>query len=353
MNITSREFGTTPDGKEVKLYKLTNAAGMTAEITNLGGVVVSLWVPDRNGQLADVTLGYDSMEDYLRKGPYFGALIGRHANRLEGASFELNGVRYPLAKNDGNNHLHGGLQGFDRVVWNADIIPAGNGGEALKLTYLSQDGEEGYPGNLNVKVVYTLTGDGALVIDYEAVSDQDTVVNLTNHAYFNLAGHAAGDITGHELMIDADRFTPVNAECVPTGEIRDVAGTAMDFRRRKPVGPGLQAQEEQIVNGGGYDHNWVLNVSGSKPEKAAELYEPASGRVMEMYTTKPGVQLYSGNSLDGSVAGKGGAVYGKRSGLCLETQYFPNAMKHQHFPCPILKVGALYKHTTYYRFATR
>jgi aldose 1-epimerase len=353
MRIAKTSFGTTPEGKEVDLYRLTNASGMSADIATVGGVIVRLSVPDRDGHLADVTLGYDNVNDYLRKGPFFGALVGRHANRIENAEFELNGVMYKLAKNDGNNHLHGGLIGFDKVLWDANVVPAAGGGEALELTYRSQDGEEGYPGNLDVKVTYTLTDAGDLVIDYEAVSDQDTVVNLTNHAYFNLAGHDAGYIGEHEMMIVADEFTPVNAECVPNGDIRKAAGTPMDFTRLTPIGPGLESGDEQIANGGGYDHNWVLKGSGTAPVKAAEVYEPTTGRVMEVFTTKPGVQFYSGNFLDGSEVGKGGAVYGKRSGLCLETQYFPNAMKHKHFPSPILRAGEKYRHTTSYKFTAR
>lgn len=353
MGITTRVFGTTPEGKEVHIYKLTNSAGMFVEIASVGGVIVTLSVPDRNKRIDDVTLGYDSLTDYLRKGPYFGALIGRHGNRIENASFELNGVEYKLAKNDGNNHLHGGVIGFDKKVWDAEIVSAKYGGEALRLTYRSKDGEEGYPGNLDVKVTYSLTDENALVIDYEAVTDKDTVVNMTNHAYFNLAGHSSGDITKHEMMIVADHFTPVNKEVVPTGEIRAVAGTPFDFTRLTAVGPGLLSSDEQIANGGGYDHNWVLKVSGTKPEKAAEVYEPVTGRVMEVFTTKPGVQFYSGNFLNGSDVGKGGAVYGKHSGLCLETQYFPNAMKHTHFPSPILRAGETYKHTTIYKFGVR
>ncbi len=353
MSITSKPFGRMPDGKPIQLFTLTNAAGMTADISDLGGIIVALRTPDRDGNLADITLGYETAEPYLRKGPYFGALIGRFANRLEGAAFELNGALYKLAKNDGNNTLHGGIEGFDKKLWDASVVAAPNGGEALRLTYVSPDGEEGYPGTLTATVTYTLTDDNELVLDYEATTDKDTIVNLTNHAYFNLAGHAAGDIGGHVLTIDADKFTPVSAECVPTGEIRDVAGTPMDFRQPAAIAPGFASGDEQIANGGGYDHNWVLNVSGAKLEKFAEVYEPTTGRVMEAFTTKPGVQFYSGNFLDGSEVGKGGAVYGKRAGLCLETQYFPNAMKHRHFPSPVLRPGETYRHTTSYKFSAR
>lgn len=348
MSITSRIFGKTMEGLDVDIYTLTNSKGMIAEITNYGGIIVSLHVPDRSGKPEDITLGFDSLEGYLGKHPYFGAIIGRHANRIENAAFTLHGIEYPLYKNDGNNHLHGGLKGFDKVVWQGEVISR-EGSESLQLTYRSADMEEGYPGNLDVTVTYTLTDDNALVIDYAAVSDKDTVVNLTNHAYFNLAGHASGDILKHQVKIEADRFTAINSECIPTGDVRAVAGTPMDFTSFRSVEPGIVSGDGQIANGKGYDHNWVLNVSGKKPEKAAEVYEPESGRIMEVYTTKPGIQFYSGNFLDG-VVGKGGAVYQTRNGLCLETQYFPNAMKHTHFPSPVLKAGEQYKHTTIYKF---
>ncbi|MCX8129472.1 MAG: galactose mutarotase [Clostridia bacterium] len=352
MGIAKRLFGKTPEGVEADIFTLNNTKGLIVEITNYGGIIVSLITPDRSGKKEDITLGYDSLEGYLKDSSYFGAIIGRNANRVENAEFSLNGIQYYLAKNDGNNHLHGGFKGFDKVVWNADIVRYEES-ESLRLAYKSKDMEENYPGNLNVEVIYSLTEDSALKIDYYAVADKDTVVNLTNHAYFNLAGHSAGDVSKHLLMIKADRFTPVNREGIPTGEIREVKNTPMDFTALTPIGPGLSSKCEQIVNGKGYDHNWVLNVSSGHPEKASELYEPESGRVLEIYTTKPGIQFYSGNFLDGSIVGKGGTVYSRRSGLCLETQYFPNAMKHKHFPSPILKAGEEYRHTTIYKFLTR
>lgn len=348
MGLASRKFGVSQDGKDIFIFTFTNGSGMSVDITNVGGAIMAIRTPDRSGAMADVTLGYDDPNAYLRKGPYFGALIGRHANRIGQAAFELNGVAYQLAKNDGNNHLHGGLLGFDKRVWDVTGF-----GEALQLTYRSPDGEEGYPGALDVKVAYSLKADGSLVIDYEAVADKDTIVNLTNHAYFNLAGHDAGDVSGHEMMINALAFTPIDAESIPTGEVRPVAGTPMDFATLRPIGPGLaRTDDEQIANGGGYDHNWVLSVGGKTPEKAAEVYEPSSGRVMEVFTTKPGVQFYSGNFLDG-VPGKGGAVYGKRGGLCLETQYYPDGIHHSNFPSPILRAGETYRHTTIYKFSAR
>lgn len=352
MSITKRIYGNTVDSTEVLMFTLTNSNGVVAEITNYGGIIVSLLVPDRNGKLDDVVLGYDKLEGYLKPGPYFGAIIGRHANRIEDSKFEINGVEYNVYKNDGENHLHGGLKGFDKVVWDTEIIQHGQK-ECLQLTYRSKDGEENYPGNLDVKVTYTLTDDNALEIDYYAVTDKDTVVNLTNHAYFNLAGHNAGDISKQTLIINADKFTVINKNCIPTGEIREVKGTPMDFTVETPIGQGLSSRYEQIICGGGYDHNWILNVSGESPEKAGEAFDAISGRLMEVYTTKPGMQLYSGNFLDGTEIGKGGAVYNKRNAFCLETQYYPNALKYKHFPSPILKVGEQYKHTTIYKFLTK
>lgn len=352
MSITKRFFGKTKEGIDVDIFTLKNSKGMITEITNYGGIIVKVLVPDKEEKSEDVTLGFDKLESYIEGHPYFGALVGRHANRIENAEFELNGVQYKVAVNNGKNHLHGGLNGFDKVVWDAEITSR-DGNECLELTYRSKDGEENYPGNLDVKVTYTLTEDNALYIDYFAVSDKDTVVNLTNHAYFNLAGQGSGDVLNHYLMINADKFTAINDECVPTGEIREVKGTPMDFTESTKVGNGINSSDEQIINGGGYDHNWILNTDGKITEKAAELYEATSGRAMEVYTTKPGIQVYSGNFLDGSIIGKGGAVYGKRGGLCLETQYFPNALKHKHFPSPILKAGQAYKHTTVYKFSVR
>jgi len=350
MAISSKLYGRTSGGEEVYIFELSNSNGMTVEIINYGGIIVSLNSPDRDGKIDDVVLGYDKLEDYEnRNNAYFGAIIGRHANRIEGSVFELNGKEYRLNANEGKNHLHGGLKGFDKVVWNAEIIE-NSSGECLQLSYTSPDGEENYPGNLDTKVTYTLTNDNALKIEYSAVSDKDTVVNLTNHSYFNLSGHDKGDITEHLVMINADKFTAINEECLPTGEIREVKGTPMDFTALTTIEPGLSSGYEQIIFGKGYDHNFVLNVSEKDIEKAAEVYDDKSGRLMEVYTTKPGIQFYTGNFLD-NILGKGGARYGKRSGLCLETQYFPNAMKHKHFPSPILRAGQEYRHTTIYKFS--
>ena len=351
MRIDKKSFGALPDGTPVSLYTLTNSKGMVVDITDFGGILVSIKVPDRNGKLDDVNLGFDTLEDYLKPGPFFGALVGRHANRIEASEFTLNGKTYKLCANDGRNHLHGGETGFDKVLWKSEIVTEGEV-EALKLTYFSPDGEENYPGNLVVTVVYSLNEDNTLKLDYTAVSDKDTVVNLTNHAYFNLGGHASGNVLNHELTLKADFFTPVSPECIPTGEVLSVAGTPMDFNTPKALKDGLvdKASDPQIQNGQGYDHNWVLKAGGDFTYESARVYEPVSGRVMTMYTTKPGVQLYTGNFVD--THGKGGVKYDKWAGLCLETQYFPNAMKHTHFPSPVLKAGEFYRHTTSYRFDT-
>jgi aldose 1-epimerase len=350
MIITKRNFGKMGDGREVYLFNLSNSDGVEVGIINYGGIIVSISVPDRKGTFNDIALGFDDLDGYLHCNKYFGAIIGRYANRIEDGMFELNGVEYHLAKNDGNNHLHGGLVGFDKVLWDAEIINRGSG-ECLQLSYLSKNGEEKYPGNLDVKVIYSLSEDNELKIDYYAQSDKDTIVNLSNHSYFNLLGHDAGDINSHHLKIYADRFTAIDENCITTGEIMDVKNTPFDFTQLSPIKPGLYSQNEQIINGGGYDHNWVLNNNSGQLEKAAELYEPISGRFMEVFTTKPGIQFYSGNFLDGSSVCKDGAVYGKRSGLCLETQYFPNSMKYEHFPSPILRASEKYHHTTVYKFS--
>ena len=349
MSISKRYFGKTPEGIGIDIFTLTNKKSLSAEITNFGGVIISLLLPDIRGKIDDCLLGFDKLEDYCRQGPYFGAIIGRHANRIENASFEINGVEYHLNKNLGEDHLHGGLKGFDKIVWQAEIIMQEDK-ECLQLKYTSKDGEENYPGELEVKVVYSLTEDNALEIHYFAVSDRDTVVNLTNHAYFNLAGHASGDVLKHKLMINADKFTVIDKKCMPTGEIRDVKNTPMDFRRLKPIEQNLSLNDEQIICGNGYDHNWILNVSGEKPEKAAELYDEVSGRVMEIYTSKPGMQFFTPDFANYSEIGKGGVIYNKRNGVCFETQYFPNALKYRHFPSPIIKAGQIYKHTTIFKF---
>jgi len=349
MNIKKAEFGRTKRGEVAHIYTLTNANGCEVRITNYGGIVVSLKVPDKAGELADVVLGYETLDKYIEKTPYFGALVGRYGNRIGKGKFTLNGKEYTLAVNNGPNHLHGGIIGFDKVVWRAKETrkPEGVG---LELTYLSKDGEEGYPGNLSVTVRYLWTNDNELRIDYAATTDKPTVVNLTNHSYFNLA--CKGDILGHELMIDADKFTPVDEGLIPTGELRNVAGTPMDFRKATAIGARIEQPDEQLKFGLGYDHNWVLNRSGSL-RLVARMYEPTTGRVLEVYTTEPGVQFYCGNFLDGTITGKYGTVYHKRYGLCLETQHFPDSPNKPSFPSTVLKPGEKYASTTIYKFATK
>ncbi len=352
MGIKKEPFGTTRDGTPVDLYTLTNANGMSADITNYGGIVVRLYAPDRHGKLADVVLGYDKLADYIKATPYFGAIVGRYGNRIAKGRFTLDGVEYKLATNNMGNHLHGGLKGFDKVVWEAQPFQ-GNDAVGLKLTYLSKDGEEGYPGNLRCTVRYSLTNDNELRIDYEATTDKATPVNLTNHSYFNLAGAGNGDILGHELMLNADRFVPVDATLIPTGELRPVKGTPMDFTTPTAIGARVNQNYEQLKLGKGYDHCWVLNKNDAEMSLAARVYEPTTGRVMEVLTTEPAIQFYCGNFLDGSNVGKGGKVYRFRYGFCLETEHYPDSPNHPQFPSTILRPGQTYKTTTIYRFAAR
>ena len=353
MSIRKQAFGKTEDGKNVDLYTLTNTNGLKAEIMTYGGIVTSLQVPDRDGNFADIVLGCDSLDEYIKGTPYFGALVGRYANRIAKGRFTLDGVEYTLATNNGPNHLHGGVKGFSMVVWNAKQMQTDQG-PALKLTYRSRDGEEGYPGNLSCTVIYTLTNNNELKISYEAKTDKATVINLTHHSYFNLGGYNSGNILGHELMINADRFTPVDKDLIPTGEIKPVKGTPMDFTRPMAIGSRI----EQVP--GGYDHNYVLNSSPPSCFRkkagglalAASVYEPKTGRVMEIFTTEPGIQFYTGNFLDGSVKGKG-AVYNKHNGFCLETQHFPDSPNKPNFPSAVLKPGEKYTQLTVHRFSAR
>jgi aldose 1-epimerase len=347
--ITKQPVGRTEE-PTVEIYTLTNASGVEAKILNYGGTLVSLKVPDRQGKLGDVVLGFPTPEGYLKNGPFFGTLVGRYGNRIAKGRFSLNGKEYKLAQNNGENHLHGGIKGFDKVVWKAQEIK-GKTGVGLKLTYLSKDGEEGYPGNLTVTVVYTLTDKNELRIDYTATTDQDTVVNLTHHSYFNLAGQ--GSILNHEMMINADKFTPVDQGLIPTGELRSVKGTPMDFTKPTAIGARIDQPYEQLTFGKGYDHNYVLNGAKGKLNLAARVYEATSGRVMEVYTLEPGVQFYTGNFLDGSIRGKDGQVYNQRYGFCLETQHFPDSPNHPKFPTTVLRKGRRYATTTIYKFSTK
>lgn len=346
-----KNFGIV-NGKQVYLFTIKNSKGMVAEITNYGATIVSLMVKDNNGNLNDVVLGYDKLDDYLKYKNFFGATVGRVANRIENSSFELNGIEYKVAKNEGENHLHGGIVGFDKVVWE-EKVQVEEASDSIEFSYLSIDGEEGYPGNLNVRVIFTVTEDNELKIEYFAISDKDTLVNLTNHSYFNLAGQGSGDVLRHKIMINADKFTVNDKYSIPTGEIAEVNNTPMDFRKLTYIGDNISSDYEQILFGSGFDHNWVINNGGKKLEKAAEVYHEESGRVMEVYTTKPGIQFYCANFLTGQEPGKGGTTYNKNNAFCLETQYFPNAIKHLNFHSPILKANEKYEHCTIYKFSTK
>lgn len=348
--VKKEPWGRTPDGQAVDLYTLTNSKGMEVKITNYGGIVVTLRVPDRQGRMEDVVLGFDRLEDYLKGHPYFGAIIGRYANRIAGGRFTLNGISYQLTLNEGSNHLHGGRKGFDKVVWKARAVRSGRG-VGVRLTYRSPDGEEGYPGNLSVTVTYILTDENELRIEYVATTDRDTIVNLTHHSYFNLAGQGSRDILEHELLINADYFTPIDANLIPTGEIRRVRGTPFDFTQLTPIGARIGQDDEQLRFGRGYDHNWVLNGPPGELRLAARVVEPSSGRVLEVWTTEPGLQFYSGNFLDGTITGKQGRVYRHRYGFCLEPQHFPDSPNKPHFPSVILRKGARYHTITVYKFS--
>lgn len=343
-------WGQMPSGEQVDLYTLRNSNGIEATITNYGGRLVALRTPDRHKRFEDIVLGFDSLDGYLSKNPYLGALVGRYANRIANGEFSLGLKTYHLAKNNGSNSLHGGLKGFDKVAWNGEEIYVDEG-PAIELTYLSRDGEEGYPGNLNVKVRYTLTEKDELRIDYHATTDQLTILNLTNHAYFNLAGQAAGKILDHLVMIHADEFTPVNANLIPTGERRKVAGTPFDFRKLEAIGKRIGEKDQQLEYGLGFDHNYVVNRKRDGLVPAARVTDPSSGRTMEVSTTEPGMQFYTGNHLDGSVTGKGGTIYGFRSGFCLETQHFPDSPNQEAFPSTELKPGQVYQSTTVFQFS--
>jgi len=354
LSVQKQDFGATADGEAVELYTLTNSNGLKAKIMTYGAILVSLEVPARNGKLADIVLGYETLSGYVSNNPYFGATVGRYANRIANGEFTLDGTTYKLAKNNGENHLHGGIKGFDKVVWSADSFKEENAA-GLKLTYLSKDGEEGYPGNLICTVTYTLTNDNGLKISFDALMDKPTIVNLSHHSYFNLAGQGEGDILGHRLMINADKFTPVDEGLIPTGELRSVKGTPMDFIKPVAIGARINDDDQQLKYGGGYDHNWVLNKTGDELELAlaVRVYEPTGGRVMEVYTTEPGVQFYAGNFLDGSITGKENKVYKHRYGFCLEAQHFPDSPNKPNFPSVVFRPGQRYTHITVYKFSVR
>jgi aldose 1-epimerase len=346
--ITQAPFGTLPGGAPVTQFTLANRNGMRVKILDFGGIITEIHVPDRDGRFADVALGFDRLEPYLDESPYFGALIGRYGNRIAKGRFVLDGHKYELATNNGNNHLHGGTRGFDKVLWQAGVE-----GDELKLRYLSADGEEGYPGNLDVQVVYRLTDDNEIVVGFTAATDRPTPVNLTQHSYFNLAGIAGcRDILGHELFIDADNFVPIDAESIPLGGLRAVDGTPFDFRQPRPIGEHLGEQYDQLANGQGYDHCFVLNRPAASRElaRAVRVRDPGSGRVLELFTQEPGVQFYSGNFLDGSLAGKG-CAYPFRGGFCIEPEHFPDSPNQPGFPNTILRPGETYATESRFRFS--
>ena len=352
-HVTRAAFGTLADGRAVELFTITNAHGVEMRVTNYGGIITALRTPDRGGKFDDIVLGYDSVAGYLRDSPYFGAIVGRYGNRIARGQFTLDGTTYHLAINNGPNSLHGGLRGFDKVIWTAQPFQ-NQEGAGITLDYTSRDMEEGYPGTLRTRVTYTLTDDDRLIVDYRATTDKATPINLTQHTYWNLVGGARRDILGHELTINADAMTPVDSTLIPTGEIAPVAGTPFDFRVPTAIGARIdQRQNTQIRYGNGYDHNYVLNRSGAGADelvRAARVVEPSTGRTLDILTTEPGVQFYSGNFLDGSITGKGGAVYRFRYGLALETQHYPDSPNHPNFPSTILRPGQEYHSRTVYQF---
>lgn len=347
--VDQKMFDTLLDSKQVKLVNLVNKNGVEVQITNYGARVVSVWVPDKNGKFDDVVLGFSSIKDYLKVNPNFGAVVGRYGNRIGNAQFNLNGTVYKLEKNDGKNTLHGGFIGYDERVWNIEKTDK----QSLELSYLSKDQEEGFPGNLKITVTYTLTDSNELKINYAATTDKPTVLNLTNHSYFNLNGQDSGDILGEEIMINADKFTPVDDGLIPTGELRAVAGTPLDFTKSTLIGSRINDSYEQIKFGKGYDHNFVLNKKGKELSVAAVAYDPKSGRVLEVTTTEPGVQFYTGNFLDGKLIGKSGKGYIHRGGFCLETQHFPDSPNHPEFPTTTLNPGENYNTTTIFKFSVK
>lgn len=345
-NIQHDDFGTMPDGTVVKRYTLKNRNGVIAKVMDYGAILTELWVPDKSNRSGNVVCGFDNLEQYLKGHPFFGATTGRYANRIANGRFTLRGKEYKLAANNGPNHLHGGLKGFDKQLWASEALPAKPGQQSVRFTYVSKDGEEGYPGNLSVTVIYTLTDQNELSIQYSATTDQATVVNLTNHSYFNLAG--GGDILDHIVQIAADRYTPVNAQLIPTGELASVTGTALDFQ--KPTAIGERIQQLKPVPGG-YDHNFVLKRDGNGLQFAGSVTDPGSGRKVEVLTTEPGMQLYTGNFLDGKLQGVNGITYKQHSALCLETQHFPDSPNQSKFPGTTLLPGEVYSTTTVYRFS--
>ncbi|MBN2036549.1 MAG: galactose mutarotase [Chitinispirillaceae bacterium] len=355
LKIEKTPFGKV-DGKQVELYTLTNNKGVEMKVTNYGGIVTALKVPDKKGAMADIVLGFNDISGYtsptyLKANPFFGATIGRYGNRIGGAAFKVDGKEFTLAKNNGPNNLHGGVKGFDKRIWTAKEVK-GKNSVGLELSYVSKDGEEGFPGTLTTTVTYTLTNNNEFKIDYNATTDKTTICNLTHHSYFNLAGEGGGDILGHQIMLKASKITPVDSTLIPTGELKEVAGTPFDFRKSTDIGARINEEDEQLTFGKGYDHNWVLDrPKGSKGLLlAATAYDPKSGRAMDVLTTEPGIQLYVGNFLDGTLTGKSGKAYAHRTGFCLETQHYPDSPNQPSFPSTVLKPGQTYKTSTVYKF---
>lgn len=350
MSITTQQFGTTPAGQPVELYRLTNTHGLVAEIMTYGATLLGLHMPDRNGHMADVIVGFDRLEPFTQSHPYFGSLVGRFCNRIAEGRFELDGKTYQLHCNQGRHHLHGGPEGFHRKVWQASA-QAGPNGSALTLSLHSPDGDEGFPGVLDVQVVYTLTDANELRLDYTATTDSATVLNLTNHAYVNLSG--GSNILGHELLLNASEYIPTDASAIPLGQLASVEGTPMDFRRATQIGARINQQHEQIVVGNGYDHCWVIDQQPTELALAAQLHDPESGRLLEVLTTQPGIQIYTGNYLDSSLVGKGRKSIGHRSAICLETQHFPDSPNQPGFPSTVLRAGESFRETTVFRLARK
>lgn len=347
--IKSEPFGKAPDGTPVELFTLINLNGVTAQITNYGGIITTLNVPDKDGNFDDVVLGFYTLEEYIKKSPHFGCLVGRFGNRIAGGKFTLDGVEYQMAINNGPNHLHGGLVGFDKKVWTPEMITEENG-SALKLTYLSPDGEENYPGNLNVEAVYRLNDDNELILTFSATTDKKTVLNLTHHSYFNLKGHGNGDILDHEIQFNSTEYVAIDSTSIPLGPLMNVSNTPFDFLQPKSIGQDIEADDEQIRNGGGYDHSFVVDGYNEKLKLACTVWDHTSGRMMEVWTTEPAVQFYTGNFLDGSIKGKDGKVYKQRYGFCLEAQHYPDSPNHPEYPTTVLGPGEVYDQTTIYKF---
>ncbi len=350
-SISKSPYGTTTDGRKIEQYILKNENGMTVEVITYGGIITKWTAPDKNGNFENIVLGYDSLAQYVKGSPYFGALIGRYGNRIAKGKFSIDGEEYTLATNDGPNHLHGGVLGFDKVIWTANEIQTEHGA-ALKLTYLSKDKEEGYPGNLKTTVIYELTKDNALEVSYEATTDKATVVNLSQHSYFNLSGDFSQNILDHELMIEADAFLPVDATLIPIGEIRPVLDTPFDFRKPKLIGKDIEMENDQLIKGKGYDHCWVLNEEETL-RRVASAYHAPSGRLLEVSTDEPAIQFYCGNFLDGTLPAPNGGTYGHRSGFCLETQHYPDAPNQTDFPSVLLKPGERYTSKTVFKFSVK